>query len=168
MVRRSIWGSQRFIGLPSDEARYLYFYFLSCQHQTSSGCFVLKDAYALADLDLTGADWTPVKYHQTKAAIEASGLILTDDATSEILITRWWNDNSPNNESWFAGARKQCAAIRSPTLQAAALEALEGCRAALEAGRCPPPANSPASLLARPGLSASDRLATVGSRFGMR
>ena len=56
MVRRSVWGSERFIALPSDEARYLYFYFLSCPHQTSSGCFVLKEAYALADLAMTGAD----------------------------------------------------------------------------------------------------------------
>ena len=42
-----------------------------------------------------------------------------------ILIARWWKDNSPNNESWFGGARKQCEAIRSPALRNAAQTALE-------------------------------------------
>ena len=125
MVRRSLWNSDRFSRLPDDGCRYLYLYFLTCPHQTSCGCFVLKEAYALADLALIGADWNAEKYRETKAAIADSGLILADEATGEILITRWWNDTSPSNESWFAGARKQCEAIHSAGLRAAALAALE-------------------------------------------
>jgi hypothetical protein len=135
MVRRSLWGSERFISVPDDPARYLYLYLLTCPHQTSSGCFVLKEAYALADLDMAGADWTAAKYRKAKAALITSGLIMADDATGEILITRWWKDNSPNNESWFGGARKQCEAISSGDLRIAALEALEACWAGFNAGR---------------------------------
>jgi hypothetical protein len=62
MVRRALWGSDRFMALPDDGCRYLYLYLLTCQHQTSVGCFVLKEAYALADLALTGAAWTATEY----------------------------------------------------------------------------------------------------------
>lgn len=167
MVRRSVWGSERFISLPSDEARYLYFYFLSCPHQTSSGCFVLKEAYALADLAMTGADWPASKYRTTKAALVASGLIMADDATSEILITRWWKDNSPNNESWFGGARKQCEAIRSPTLRNAAQAALDECWDSFQVARSPTPVRliSPSTSL---GIDPGAKVQMLNERLGGR
>lgn len=159
MVRRSLWGSERFVSLPDDPTRYLYLYLLSCPHQTSSGCFVLKEAYALADLDMAGADWTAAKYRKAKAGLVTSGLILADDATSEILITRWWQDNAPNNESWFTGAQKQCDAISSVTLKEAAQDALRACWESFQAQRLP---NSGRLQSAAGGVPMpSDRLALL-------
>ena len=167
MVRRSVWGSERFVSLPADPARYLYLYLLTCPHQTSSGCFVLKEAYALADLDMAGADWTAAKYRQAKTALTNSGLIMADDATGEILITRWWKDNSPNNESWFGGARKQCEAISSSDLRAAAQEALEACWADFQAGRSQAVATALGHRTS-PGVGVDEKLRALGNRIGAR
>jgi hypothetical protein len=166
MVRRSLWGSERFVSLPDDPARYLYLYLLTCPHQTSSGCFALKEAYALADLDMAGADWTAAQYRKAKTALVASGLIMADDATGEVLIARWWKDNSPNNESWFSGARKQCEAISSADLRTAALEALDACWGDFQAGR----SQAAATALGRrtsPGVSVDEKLRAIGGRMGV-
>jgi len=165
MVRRSIWGSERFVRLPDDPARYLYLYLLTCPHQTSSGCFVLKEAYALADLNLTGAAWTAEKYQQARAALETSGLILTDDATGEVLIDRWWKDNSPNNESWFAGARRQCEAIQSQRLRKAAQDSLEACWAEFIAAKVST-VGKVTSLRTSPEISLDERYRALGGRPG--
>jgi hypothetical protein len=121
---------------PSDAARYLYFYFLTAPHQTGSGCFVAKEAYALADLDLTGSDWTKAKYREALQALVDVGLVLFDAETSEVLVERWWQDNGPSNEKWFVGAAKQVAAINSLALRKAAQDSLEVHRQEFEAGRC--------------------------------
>src|SRR5215469_7860711 len=125
MVRRSIWGSARFRSLPGSDAKLLYFYFLTCPHQTGTGCFVHNEAYALADLNKAGLNWTPDYYVNRKAEVEASGLVLSDHDTGEILIDRWWGGAGPNNQKWFDGARVQCGAIESPTLRQAAQESLQ-------------------------------------------
>lgn len=135
MVRRSIWGSARFAALPSDTDRYLYIYLLTCPHQTASGCFKLKEGYALDDLRMTGANWTADKYRAARSDLVDSGLICHDEHTGEILISRWWQDNPPDNEAWFVGARRQCEAIESPELQRAALAALEECYGVFLAGK---------------------------------
>jgi hypothetical protein len=131
MVRRSIWGSERFAALPSDAARYVYFYYLTCPHQTASGCFRLKDAYALSDLELTGTKWTGSDYRQVRDALVKGGLIRHDARTGEILVVNWWKDNPPNNGSWIEGSRRQCEAIQSEDLRQAALESLKECEALL-------------------------------------
>lgn len=158
MVRRTLWGSRRFAGLPDDRCRYLYLYLLTCPHQTSSGCFVLKEAYALADLRMTGAGWTAETYRQAFAALVAGGLILADEETGEVLVTRWWQDNSPNNKSWFDGARKQCGSIASERLKVAALGALDACQAAYEATIAPPP-QAASAVIAPFGSAVSQALA---------
>ena len=135
MVRRSLWRSKRFGGLPNDAARYLYLYLLTCQHQGPIGCMRLNDAYALSDLNMTGADWTPAKFQAAKDAILQSELALFHAETSEILLTGWWKDNGPSNESWFSGARRQCEGIESATLREYALAALDECWEAFQATR---------------------------------
>ena len=164
MVRRSIWRSKRFLSLPDDATRYLYLYFLTCPHQTSSGCFRLNEAYALADLAMTGSDWTPAKFMTAKAAIVGSGLILADEETDEILITRWWQDNGPNNESWFTGAEKQCDAIESAELKTAAQDALKACWESYHAARLPSAPRGGSQPHGFP--TAADKLAALRNRTG--
>jgi hypothetical protein len=132
MVRRSLWNSASFASLPDDETRLLFFYFLTNPHQKNSGCCVLKEAYVLADLALTGADWDWAKYRTATTAIERAGMIKVDDITGEILITKWWQGNEPNNPKWYAGARAQCENIASASLRKAALDDLEACWRALQ------------------------------------
>jgi hypothetical protein len=162
MVRRSLWSSERFSALPDDAARYLYIYLLTCPHQTSSGCFVLKEAYALADLHLAGSDWTASKYQKAKAALIASGLIIADDATDEILILRWWKDNGPNNDSWFMGAQRQCEAIKSNALRTATQEALGVCWQEFLASKLPSTPRGPNEFTHSP--DATERLSTLRNR----
>ena len=164
MVRRSIWDSRRFASLPDDAHRYLYLYLLTCPHQSGTGCFRAKPQYILADLDKMGADWTPESYASRLTAIAHSGLIVTDDATGEILVAGWWKDNGPSNESWFAGAKKQCEAIESPKLREVAQAALADCWETFQSAR---------GLPARPGASqpdvravAAERLAAITARIG--
>jgi hypothetical protein len=164
MVRRSIWGSERFAKLPDDATRYLYFYYLTCQHQTGAGCFILKEAYALADLDLTGADWTPKTYRARKAALEASELIHADTDTGELLIDRWWQDNGPSNDSWFAGAIKQCEAIKSPKLRELAETALGVCWRTFDESR--PPAAPTRPGQSEGSVGASELRAILNRRLG--
>lgn len=148
-----------------DAPRYLYLYLLTCPHQTSSGCFVLKEAYALADLDMAGAEWSANAYREAKDALVNAGLILADDATGEILIVGWWKDNSPNNESWFCGARKQCEAICSDRLRNAALESLDACWADFQDGRSQAAARA-LSPRGSPGVPVSERLRVLTGRTG--
>jgi len=134
MVLRSLWQSERFTGLPNDQARYLFLYFLTCKHQTASGCFQLPDAYALSDLEMAGSCWTKEEYGHSRDALVQSGLIHFDRQTSEILINGWYRANPPTNAAWITGARRQCAAIESETLRQLALKALSECSDEIEAG----------------------------------
>lgn len=127
MVRRALWASRRFAGLPDDASRYLYLYFLTGPHQTASGCFVAKTAYVLADLAMPGSDWTADTLAVRRRHLVNAGLVLADDDTGETLITRWWKDNGPCNPDWFQGARKQCEAIESQALREAAVLSLDDC-----------------------------------------
>lgn len=152
--RRPLWASDRFRTLSDDDTRYLFLYLLTSPHQTSTGCFVLKQGYALADLELNGSTWTPEKYQGCRQALMGAGLIMADDQTDEILIMRWWKDCGPTNESWYKGAAKQCAAIVSPELRSTALEALEECWARVQACRSPHLSNSAGGVSTREKLGA--------------
>jgi hypothetical protein len=165
MVRRSIWDSRRFTALPDDLCRYLYFYCLSCSHQTGTGCFVAREAYILSDLAKPGADWTAATYRARLQHLIASGLILVDAETNEILIVGWWKDNGPSNESWFAGAKKQCEGIESQTLREAAQGALADCWEAFLSAKGLPQRQG--ASLSGNAISASERVATLLARSGV-
>jgi hypothetical protein len=125
---------------------------------------VLDDAYAVADLSKIGSVWTLEKYQAKKAAIVESGMVLVDAATDEILVSQWWKDNGPTNESWFAGARKQCEQIESLRLKEAAQAALADCWEVFLVGKGVPVINGqlPSGLTA----VGAERLATLNSRIG--
>lgn len=160
MVRRSLWDSKRFGGLPDDQTRFLYFYCLTCPHQTPVGCFAAKVAYVLEDLKKPGSDWTPELLAVRLRALVDAGLILHDADTNEILIVDWWKDNGPTNDDWMTGAAKQCEAIESQRLKEAALAALEVCREAMSAARGLPSRAVPRAL--GPTVTPRERLASIG------
>jgi len=160
MVRRSLWDSRRFNSLPDDQTRFLYFYCLTCQHQSPVGCFAAKPAYVLTDLRKPGSDWTPELLAARLQALVNGGLILRDEETTEILVVDWWKDNGPTNDDWVTGSRKQCEAIESQRLRETALAALEACREAMFAARGLPSRTVP--RLTGPTITAHDRIASLG------
>jgi len=165
MVRRCLWQSKRFGMLASDSARYLFFYFLTCPHQNSIGCFRLPPHYALSDLALNGANWDLGTLASGIAELEEAELILSDAGTGEILICGWWRDNGPTNDSWFKGALRQCGNIQSSRLRDAALDAL---RASYEAS-CPeqdPPHPSGTNGASGDGVSSKEKIEALLKRMG--
>lgn len=49
-ILSSVWRSRRFRALPSDDARYFYFYLHTSKHGNQLGCFELDPIYAQADM----------------------------------------------------------------------------------------------------------------------
>ena len=101
-ISPAVWGSERFNKLLSDDARCLYLYLLTCEHQTSAGAFRLKDGYATDDLK-----WDAPRYHAARLDLVEADLIHFDDAASCILITRWLKHNPPMSETHHIGIERQ-------------------------------------------------------------
>jgi hypothetical protein len=87
-VSVSLWQSDRFTNLPTDDARMLFLYMLTTPHGNSAGCFRLADGYAQADLR-----WTAERYCAARLALVDSGMIEYDAATSVVLIAKWFDHN---------------------------------------------------------------------------
>lgn len=119
-VAPALWRSQRFMGLPSDDCRYLYLYLLTNQHQTSAGCYELPPGYARVDLA-----WPMAKVAECMAAVQKAEMIQSDEATNEILIVKWFKHNPPMNPSHRTGTERHARRIQSAALRDATLEGLQ-------------------------------------------
>ena len=126
-VSPAVWQSARFNDLPSDDGRYLYLYLLTCQHQTSAGCYRLPDGYACADLR-----WSPDRLAKARQQLIAADLILFDAECSVVMITRWFKHNPPMNESHLIGIERVIERLPSEMICDAALQALEESWEAIE------------------------------------
>jgi hypothetical protein len=107
-ISPAIWRPGRFTALPTVKAKLLHLYFLTCEHQTSAGCFRLPDGYACADLG-----WTVEEYRAERQKLIDAGLIAFDASTSEIYVERWFKHNVPATEKHKQGARRLIEAIES-------------------------------------------------------
>lgn len=121
-VSPSLWHSERFIGLASDDARYTYLYLLTSEHQTSAGCYRLPDAYAAADLR-----WPVERYEQARSELVKAGLIRFDAAASVLMITRWFRFNPPMNPKHHQGIRHILERLPSQAICADATAELDEC-----------------------------------------
>jgi hypothetical protein len=118
-ISPSVWRSQRFTELPTDDARYLYLYLLTCEHQTNAGAYHLPHGYACDDLR-----WEKLRLSQALEKLVASGLILHDATTAEIAITRWFKHNPPMSESHLLGVERTIERIHSSVIAEAVLNEL--------------------------------------------
>lgn len=125
-VSPSLWHSERFNSLASDDARFAYLYMLTCEHQTSAGCYRLPDAYAAADLR-----WPVERYQRALSELIGSGLIVHDPAASVVMVTRWFRFNSPMNEKHLKGIRHILERLPSQKIWAEATAELDECLAAI-------------------------------------
>lgn len=110
-VSAAVWRSARFRGLPTDAAKLLYHYYLSCEHQNLIGAYRIPDGYALDDLG-----WTAKVYTDARKALVAAGLIAFDDETSTLYVERWFKHSPPMNASHAEGCFRRAAELESPEI----------------------------------------------------
>jgi len=110
-VHPAIWRSPRFGGLPSSDAKLLHFYFLTSEHQNSSGACVIPDGYAAADLG-----WTLAAYRKAREELVAAGLIAFDTDTSTVYVERWFKHNPPMNTKHAQGCQRLIGEIENEAL----------------------------------------------------
>ena len=118
-ISPALWHSPRFNSLPSDDGRYLYLYFLTCEHQNSAGCYRLPDGYACDDLR-----WSVERYASARKQLVEAGLIGFDESCSVLMIARWYKHNPPMNEKHFIGIERILEKLPSGAIREAALIAL--------------------------------------------
>ena len=129
-ISPAVWGSERFNNLESDEARYLYLFLLTCEHQTSAGVFRLKDAYATADLR-----WPMERYLAARKLLVEADLVKFDLTSGYVLITRWFKHNPPMNESHLKGVARVIHKMPCEQLKQEALGALQEAHEALRVAK---------------------------------
>jgi hypothetical protein len=100
-ISTTIWNSQKFEKV-SDAAKLLYLYLHTCPHVTSSGCFVLKDGYALADLG-----WDQESYRKAMDSLCKAYLVAIDRGENVVRITQYLRFDPFTNPKHAQGAIKQ-------------------------------------------------------------
>src|SRR5687767_11979879 len=100
-VSPKVWRSPRFMGLNSERAKLLYMYVLTCQHQSSAGCFRLPDAYASDDLG-----WSQADLDGARAALVGAELLVHDAETDEYFVPRWFKHNPGTNPKHRKGIER--------------------------------------------------------------
>lgn len=111
-VYPAIWRSQRFAKLPSNEAKLLHLYFMTSEHQNSSGAYVVPDGYVAADLG-----WALPQYKKARAELMEAGLIAFDNETSTVYVERWFKHSPPMNEKHAQGIMRTIGDIESEEIQ---------------------------------------------------
>lgn len=112
----TIWSSDKFNALPSDDAKLAFIYLLSSPHSNSAGCYRLPDQYARVDLD-----WPLERFQKAKAEVIAAGMASFDASTSTVLIEKWWAFNRPANPNHRKQIEAELMRIPSPTLKEKAI-----------------------------------------------
>lgn len=110
-VSPAVWRSKRFLAL-EDAGKVLYLYYLTCDHQNTTGCFRLPDAYASADLN-----WTADKYVEQREKLSTADLIAFNADDSFIYVCRWFKHCPPTNDNHAKGIIKQIAEIESDAMR---------------------------------------------------
>ena len=127
-ISPALWHSQRFNTLPSDDGRYLYLYYLTCEHQNSAGCYRISGGYACDDLQ-----WQNERYLKARSQLIAADLIVFDDDCRVVMICRWFKHNPPMNEKHLIGIERILEKLPSITIQSVAQAALNAAWEAIAA-----------------------------------
>lgn len=117
-VSPRVWRSRRFRTL-TDDAKQLLLFLLTCDHQTSAGCFRMPDAYGAADLL-----WAVERMQAARSALVEAGLVVFDDRTEEYFVCGWFAYSRPMNVSHQKSIDRQVENIESDAVRAAALKEL--------------------------------------------
>jgi hypothetical protein len=113
-VSPKVWRSPRFRGLQVEQ-KLFYVYVLTCEHQSSAGCFRLPDAYAAADLG-----WNEQELEKARAALITAELLVHDPATEEYFVPRWFKHNPGTNPKHRSGIVRIISELDSDHVREAA------------------------------------------------
>ena len=151
-VSPAVWGSKRFVTLPTTEAKLLYLYFLSNEHNNSAGAYRVREGYALADLG-----WQREVYRQCVANLVEAELVAYDDEAEEVYVLRWFKHNPPQNEKHAQGCKRIIFELDSQRIAELAMldfEDVEGRRNPLATPQQTPVSSALRSQLAGPAKRA--------------
>lgn len=115
-----LWRDAKFRSLRSPDAKLLYLYITTSEHQNSAGCYRLPSGYACADL---GCD--EASFLAAREALIAGGLIDYDDDTSEVYVLGWFASNPITNRKHYQGSLRMVVNIESERLLSLVEEELE-------------------------------------------
>ena len=155
-ISPAVWHSSRFNNLATDDGKYLYLYLLTSPHQTSAGCYHLRDGYACSDLR-----WTVERYREAREQLIAAELIQFDAEADVVMITRWFKHNPPMSEHHLLGIERQLERLPSETICEAAMEAAQEAWEVLEAQKATPKQKPPYALPLGLEGALPDRLAST-------
>ncbi|RWQ41858.1 MAG: hypothetical protein EOS21_11870 [Mesorhizobium sp.] len=113
-VSPKIWRSPRFRS-QTDDSRLFYIYLLTCEHQSSAGCFRLPDAYAAENLN-----WPIERVGMARAPLLASELVEHDSETYEYFIPLWFRHNPTTNPKHVQGVVRLISELDSDQVREAA------------------------------------------------
>src|SRR5690606_25853760 len=140
-------------GLQNEQAKLFYLYLLTCEHQSSAGCFRLPDAYAAADLA-----WSEIDLAAAREAGAEAGLIVHDRQTEEYFVPRWFKHNPGTNPKHRKGIERLISDLDSDHVrEAAEAEFMESV-----------PTENPLDTPMHSNGLASNRLATTAFMRGAR
>lgn len=121
LVSVSIWNSRKFTSLPTDDARLLYLYLLTCPSANSLGCFVLKSGYAAADLG-----WDQDRFGYGIDTLCKASLIGIDRVESLVRVIGFLDHSEIMNVKHGAGALKVALALPDCEQKALLFKDLQG------------------------------------------
>ena len=119
MVSPMIWRSKRFKTL-SKEAQLLFIYLLTCEHQTMAGAYRLPPEYGASDMG-----WPIDAFKSALEEVSASGLILFDEDSTEVMIDGWYRFHPPKGKSTIKGIENSLKRLESEELYKAGMQAFE-------------------------------------------
>jgi len=114
-----LWRDKSFRSLASSDARLLYLYCMTSEHQNSAGCYRIPDLYAASDLG-----WDPPRLLQAREEIVRAGLVQFDEDTSEIYIVDWFKTNPITNVKHYMGTLRLVLEIESDQIRELVEEAV--------------------------------------------
>jgi hypothetical protein len=107
-ISPKLWRSPRFRSLESGDARLFYLFCLTCEHQSSAGCFRLPDAYAASDLG-----WPEDRLSDARSALVKAELLVHDASTDEYFVPRWFKHNPAKNPEHKQGVERLISELES-------------------------------------------------------
>ncbi|MER9755410.1 hypothetical protein NKJ46_18470 [Mesorhizobium sp. M0166] len=118
-ISPKVWRSPRFRS-QTDDSRLLYIYLLTCEHQSSAGCFRLPDAYAAENLN-----WPIERVQAARTPLVVCELVAHDPETFEYFIPRWFRHNQTTNPKHLQGVMRLISELDSDPIREAAEAELE-------------------------------------------
>lgn len=115
-----VWRDKRFRSLPTSDARLVYLFLCTCEHQNSGGCYRMPDGYAAADLG-----WDLQRFVDARAQVVDAGLVVFDPCTMELCVTGWFDLNPAMNGKHSQFIQRVIASIESDEVRETAEAAFQ-------------------------------------------